>query len=115
MIEINAEYMTLTVEDKVIATAQFRQHAAGERQRRVGRLDLSRSSPWPRSRDRGANSGRTHRERLPGRRPHRSRAPSGAAVTDRLIRITTALAVVAVAGVAAIISYQHAYELVTSH
>jgi Protein of unknown function (DUF2637) len=36
-------------------------------------------------------------------------------VTDRLIRLTTALAVVAVAGVAAIISYQHAYELVTSH
>jgi hypothetical protein len=35
-------------------------------------------------------------------------------VTDRLIRITTALAVVAVAGVAAIISYQHAYELATS-
>lgn len=34
---------------------------------------------------------------------------------DRLIRLTTALAVVAVAGVAAIISYQHAYELVTSH
>ena len=36
-------------------------------------------------------------------------------MTDRLIRITTALAVIAVAGVAAIISYQHAYELVTSH
>lgn len=36
-------------------------------------------------------------------------------MTDRLIRITTALAVVAVAVVAAIISYQHAYELVTSH
>jgi Protein of unknown function (DUF2637) len=36
-------------------------------------------------------------------------------VTARLIRITTALAVVAVAGVAAIISYQHAYELVSSH
>jgi len=36
-------------------------------------------------------------------------------VTNRLIRITTALAVVAVAGVAAIISYQHAYELVSSH
>jgi Protein of unknown function (DUF2637) len=34
---------------------------------------------------------------------------------DRLIRITTALAVIAVAGVAAIISYQHAYELVSSH
>jgi hypothetical protein len=36
-------------------------------------------------------------------------------VTDRLIRVTTALAVVAVAVVAAIISYQHAYELVRSH
>jgi hypothetical protein len=36
-------------------------------------------------------------------------------MTDRLIKLTTALAVVAVAGVAAIISYQHAYELVRSH
>jgi CHASE3 domain sensor protein len=37
-------------------------------------------------------------------------------VTDRLIRITTALAVVVVvAVVAAVISYQHAYELVRSH
>lgn len=34
---------------------------------------------------------------------------------DRLIRLTTALAVVAVAGVAPIISYQHAYELVRSY
>ena len=32
-------------------------------------------------------------------------------MTGRLIKITTAPAVVAVAGVAAIISYQHAYEL----
>ena len=36
-------------------------------------------------------------------------------MTDRLIKITTALAVVAVAVVAAIISYQHAYELVRWH
>jgi hypothetical protein len=36
-------------------------------------------------------------------------------VTDRLIRITTALAVVAVAVIAAIISYQRAYELVRPH
>jgi hypothetical protein len=36
-------------------------------------------------------------------------------MTDRLIRITTALAVMAVAAVAAVISYQHAYELVSSH
>lgn len=34
---------------------------------------------------------------------------------DRLVRITTALAVVAVAVVAAVVSYQHAYELVRSH
>jgi hypothetical protein len=34
---------------------------------------------------------------------------------DQLIRITTALAVVAVAVVAAVISYQHAFELVRSH
>jgi len=36
-------------------------------------------------------------------------------MADRLIRITTALTVVAVAIVAAIISYQHAYELVRTH
>jgi Protein of unknown function (DUF2637) len=36
-------------------------------------------------------------------------------MTERLIRTTTALAVVAVAAVAAIISYQHAYELVRSY
>ena len=36
-------------------------------------------------------------------------------MTGRLIRITTALAVLMVAGVAAVISYQHAYELVTTH
>jgi hypothetical protein len=35
-------------------------------------------------------------------------------VTDRLIRITAALAAVAVAAVAAVISYQYAYELVPS-
>ena len=36
-------------------------------------------------------------------------------MTDRLIRITTALAVVTVAVGAAVISYQHAFELVRSH
>ena len=36
-------------------------------------------------------------------------------MTDKLIRITTALAVAAVAAVAAVISYRHAYELVRSH
>jgi len=36
-------------------------------------------------------------------------------VTDKLIRVTTALAVSGVAAVAAIISYRHAYELVSTH
>jgi len=36
-------------------------------------------------------------------------------VTGKLIRITTALAVAGVAAVAAIISYRHAYELVSTH
>jgi hypothetical protein len=36
-------------------------------------------------------------------------------VTDRLIRITTAAAVAIVAAVAAVISYRHAYELVSTH
>jgi hypothetical protein len=36
-------------------------------------------------------------------------------MTDRLIRITTALAVATVAAVAAVISYHHAYELVSTH
>jgi hypothetical protein len=41
--------------------------------------------------------------------------PPEAGVTGRLIRITTALAVAAAAAVAAVISYRHAYELVTTH
>jgi hypothetical protein len=36
-------------------------------------------------------------------------------MTDRLIRITSALAVATVAAVAAVISYRHAYELVSTH
>jgi hypothetical protein len=35
-------------------------------------------------------------------------------MTDRLIRITTAFAVATVAAVAAVISYRHAYELVST-
>jgi Protein of unknown function (DUF2637) len=36
-------------------------------------------------------------------------------MTDRLIRVTTALAVATVAAVAAVISYRHAYELARTH
>lgn len=36
-------------------------------------------------------------------------------MTGRLIRVTTALTMAAVAAVAAVISYRHAYELVSTH
>jgi hypothetical protein len=36
-------------------------------------------------------------------------------MSDRLIRTTTTVAVIAVAAVAGIVSYQHAYELVRAH
>jgi Protein of unknown function (DUF2637) len=53
---------------------------------------------------------------LQRRRSIRYRLARGAEpLTDRLIRITTALAVAAVAVVAAVIFYQHAFELVRSH
>src|SRR5450755_3846244 len=42
-------------------------------------------------------------------------SPPEAGTADPLIRMTTALAVAAVAAVAAVISYRHAYELVTTH
>src|ERR1700722_5896381 len=62
---------------------------------------------------------RPRRLQAPGRCPSRSArgcAPEeGAGVMDRLIRITTATAVAPVAAVAAVISYRHAYELVTTH
>src|SRR4051794_24887833 len=38
-----------------------------------------------------------------------------AMIGDRLIRVTTALGVATVATVAAVISYRHAYELVSTH
>lgn len=41
--------------------------------------------------------------------------PARTPLVDQLTRITTALAVVTVAAVAAVISYRHAYELVRSH
>ena len=42
-------------------------------------------------------------------------SPPEAGIAGPLIRITTALAVASVAAVAAVISYRHAYELVTTH
>src|SRR2546425_1121894 len=69
----------------------------------------------PQPGDHGADDHRTASYRVRGRRPARDRAPRGAAMTDRLIRLTTALAVATVAAVAAVISYRHAYELVRSH
>src|ERR1700733_7712997 len=82
----------------------------------MDRLHASGPAVPPRPGHHGADPGRAARRWLRRRRPVREDLAQGTVpVTDRLIRITTALAVVAVAGVAAIISYQHAYELVTTH
>src|SRR5262249_32607735 len=74
------------------------------------------------SRPRSATCHQENAALPPGAGPCESQAASGPAaargpapVTDRLIRITTSLAVAAVAVVAAVISYLHAYELVRSH
>ena len=40
---------------------------------------------------------------------------SASAAGDRLIKITTALVVLGIAIVAAIVSYEHAYELIRTH
>ena len=41
--------------------------------------------------------------------------PAAAAGADRVIRVSTAIAVLAVAGVAAYVSYWHAYAVVCAH
>ena len=56
---------------------------------------------------------RARRPQVSGRCERRT--SRGVRATDRLIRITTALAVATVAAVAAVISYRHAYELVSTH
>lgn len=103
-INIGDDVMTLEVGGQVISQA-----------RRPG--DWWEVSYWPRFFDRDqAITALTVTELLEtGRRvddPAGGSAPRGASVTDRLIRITTAMAVAGVAAVAAIISYRHAYELV---
>jgi hypothetical protein len=118
MVEINNEYMFLAIGGETIATARFSQHAAAGGN---GAWIVSTHPARLFSRNQ-AITALTLAERLSAgygddglrrRRPARYRLAQGVVpVTDRLIRITTALAVIAVA---AIISYQHAYELVTSH
>src|SRR5580698_7348463 len=101
-------------------------HAAGDqwpdhrhRHRRrpglVGSYPLAPVLP-PRPGHHGTDRYRASNHRPRQQRPRRNGAPRGVDVmTDKLIRVTTALAVLAVAVVAAIISYQHAYELIRAH
>jgi Protein of unknown function (DUF2637) len=115
-IHINDDTMALEIGDRVVVTARFSRHAAGDGN---GAWIVSTHPARLFSRDQTITA-LTLAERLAAgllrRRLVRNQQAQGTVpVTDRLIRITTTLAVVAVAGVAAIISYQHAYELVTSH
>jgi hypothetical protein len=114
--KIDNDSMVLEIDGRVIATAEFCEHAAADGH-----------SAWIVSCHPGrvftrnqAITAMVLAERLAAGHGDedlfRDRLARGAGpVTDRLIRITTALAVVAVAVVAAIISYHHAYELVRSH
>jgi hypothetical protein len=107
-IEITDDFMRPRDGNKIIATA---------RQRADGRWEVSH---WPRLFDRNqAITTLTITELLRTGRddsdPLVTALSRGVAMTDRLIRITTALAVATVAAVAAVISYRHAYELVSTH
>src|ERR1035437_741450 len=86
----------------------------GASRRVVGSEPLA-EVPRPHPGDHSLDRYRTPGERARRQRPDRDGAPRGAAMTDKLIRITTALAVATVATVAAVISYRHAYELVSTH
>jgi hypothetical protein len=113
MIEITNQYMSLKVDGKVVATARFSQYAAADGN---GAWIVSTHSARLFTRDQAITAltvAELGESWYPDSHPLLV-APQGVAVTGRLIRLTTALAVVAVASVAAIISNQHAYELVGS-
>ena len=111
-VHIEDDFMTLEVDGAIVATARFSQYAAADGNG-VDRLRSPCPAVHPQRSDQGPDPRRTARCRLRRRSLICEELEGGTVpVTDRLIRITTALAVVAVA---AIISHLHAYELVTSH
>jgi hypothetical protein len=100
MIEITNQYMSLKVDGKVVATALFSQYAAADGN---GAWIVSTHSARLFTRDQ-AITALTVAELGESGYPYSHPllvAPRGVAVTDRLIRLTTTLAVVAVANVAA--------------
>ena len=100
------DFMSLDVDGHEAATARWSQYAGGRWFGRVDRLVVHQPTVRSRPSDYGPDGRRTTGDRTRRRRPGDGRAALGAAlVTDRLIRITAALAVIAVAGVAAILSY----------
>ena len=101
-IRINEDSMILKIDNHVVATARFNEHAAADGN---GAWIVSTHTVQVQQQP-GHHGADSVRDRL---------ARGVALLTDRLIRITTALALVAVAGGRGDISYQHAYELVTSH
>lgn len=113
-VRIESEHVAAEVNGVIVATARWSWYAAADGS---GAWVASTHPKRPfRPGDLGHGPGVTAGQRSPRRRPARDLAPPGTeVVTDRLIRVTTALAVLMVASVAAIISYQHAYELVTTH
>jgi len=106
-IRIDEDIMTLTVDGEIVATARCAA-AYGDRV-----WIVSTYPGRPLSRDQAITAlsianGSPHG--FGDDDPFVKAGARNCSLTDRLIRITTALAVVAVPGVAAIISHQHAYE-----
>src|SRR5262245_34639594 len=91
--------MTLEIDNCAVATAPVQRARRSRRQRCMDRLDSPRPALHPRPGDCGTDSRRARGERILGQPSARRRDPRGAAMADRLIRLITAPAVVAVVGV----------------
>src|SRR5271167_355051 len=111
-VRINENSMTVEINDRVVATARFSKDAAADGQ---GAWIVSTHPARLFTRNQ-AITALTLAERLAvgygDKDPFVQSWRAELSMTDRLIRLTTAFAVLMVAGVAAVISYQHAYELV---
>jgi hypothetical protein len=110
MIEITGEYMSLKVDDKIIVTARFSRHAAGDGHGAwVASTYLARLF----TRDQAITAPRVAElgKRVPGQSSALRHAPRGAGMTDQLIGSQPRRPSWHSPGVAVLIAYRHAYEI----
>jgi hypothetical protein len=106
--------MSATLDYQAVATAKFSLHAAANGNGGIVSTH-PRSTAQEKSGDRGTGDRRTSRRRYIATIARNFLARGTERVTDRLVRITTALAVLVVTDDAEISSYQHAYQLANTH